>query len=176
MSQTRAAAGSGWSCRSLSWCSDRARTPPERSDITTPAAQKHTHTQAKKKKGLQNEFVQVMHHLRKHSDPPESLQDMSKTVLEWTSQRPDLNLTEHLRRWRRQSRDAFPSSLEKFKRICWKENCPNPGVQILQTLSQKDLKLQLLLANQCCLCTAQWSGDFLTFKKIKYFNFVYYRL
>lgn len=105
---------------------------------------KHTHT-GQKKKGLQNEFVQVMHHLRKHSDPPESLQDMSKTVLEWTSQRPDLNLTEHLRRWRRQSRDAFPSSLEKFKRICWKENCPNPGVQILQTLSQKDLKLQLLL-------------------------------
>lgn len=42
MSQTQAAAGSGWSCRSLSWCSDRARTPPERSDITTPAAQKKT--------------------------------------------------------------------------------------------------------------------------------------
>ncbi|KAF7649625.1 hypothetical protein LDENG_00138630 [Lucifuga dentata] len=52
----------------------------------------------------------------------EWLRDKSLTVLEWPSQSPDLNPTEHLRRdLKMTAHRRFPSNLMELERICQEE-------------------------------------------------------
>ena len=69
----------------------------------------------------------------KHTDKTtqEWLRDKSLNVLEWRSQRPDLNPIEHL--WRPEN--SSPANLAGLERICREEMGETPQIQVCQACS-----------------------------------------
>ena len=89
----------------------------------------------------------------------EWLQNNSVTVLQWPSQSPDFNPTEHL--WRDLKMAVHqhsPSNLTGLERICRRtgRGSPNPGVRNLLHHSQEDSWLYYL---KRCSCSVLSKGS-----------------